>query len=237
MDDASPQQRIVMHADDVGMCHGANTAFVELSKHGSITAGSVMVPCPWFPEIAEVAASDSSLDVGVHLVLNAEQQHYRWRPLSNPSPAAGLTDDDGFFWSKVADVRANAHPEAVEEEWRAQLDDMAYFVLRKAGTEPQGSSELLNNKEKGTYVCAGCGTPLFASDYKYDSGSGWPSFDREVEGNVAFSIDTSFGMQRVEEHCAICGGHLGHVFDDGPRETTGKRHCINGAALEFVPSR
>ena len=111
-----------MHADDVGMCHGANTAFVELSKHGSITAGSVMVPCPWFPEIAEVAASDSSLDVGVHLVLNAEQQHYRWRPLSNPSPAAGLTDDDGFFWSKVADVRANAHPEAVEEEWRAQLD-------------------------------------------------------------------------------------------------------------------
>ena len=124
-----------------------------------------------------------------------------------------------------------------DAEWRAQLDDMAYFVLRKAGTEPQGSSELLNNKEKGTYVCAGCGTPLFASDYKYDSGSGWPSFDREVEGNVAFTIDTSFGMQRVEEHCAICGGHLGHVFDDGPRETTGKRHCINGAALEFVPSR
>ncbi len=124
-----------------------------------------------------------------------------------------------------------------DAEWRSQLGEMAYYVLRKAGTEPQGSSELLHNKEKGTYACAGCGTPLFESAHKYDSGSGWPSFDREVEGNVAYSIDTSFGMQRVEEHCAVCGGHLGHVFDDGPRQTTGKRHCINGAALEFIPER
>jgi peptide-methionine (R)-S-oxide reductase len=127
--------------------------------------------------------------------------------------------------------------EKTDAQWRAQLGDMAYYVLRRAGTEPQGSSDLLHNKAKGTYVCAGCGTPLFESAYKYDSGSGWPSFDREVEGNVAFSIDTSFGMQRVEEHCAVCGGHLGHVFDDGPRQTTGKRHCINGAALQFVPEQ
>lgn len=122
-----------------------------------------------------------------------------------------------------------------EAEWRAQLGEMAYFVLREAGTEPRGSSPLLHVKESGTFVCAGCGTPVFESAHKFESGSGWPSFDREIEGNVAFSIDTSYGMRRVEEHCAVCGGHLGHVFDDGPRQTSGKRHCINGAALKFVP--
>lgn len=112
----------MIHADDVGMCHGANSAFTDLSHAGSITAGSVMVPCPWFSEIAETAASNSSLDVGVHLVLNAEQQHYRWAPLTRPSPAAGLTDVDGFFWRSVADVREHADPDAVETEWRAQID-------------------------------------------------------------------------------------------------------------------
>lgn len=116
------RQRIVIHADDVGMCHGANTAFVELSHAGSITAGSVMVPCPWFSEVAEAAASDPSLDVGVHLVLNAEQLHYRWAPLTRPTPAAGITDPEGFFWRSVADVRKHADPDAVEAEWRAQLD-------------------------------------------------------------------------------------------------------------------
>jgi peptide-methionine (R)-S-oxide reductase len=124
-----------------------------------------------------------------------------------------------------------------DTEWRSELSEMAYFVLRKSGTEPPNSSDLLHVKSKGTFVCAGCGTPLFESDYKYDSGSGWPSFDREKKGNVAYSIDTSYGMQRVEEHCAVCGGHLGHVFDDGPRKTTGKRHCINGAALKFIPAQ
>lgn len=122
-----------------------------------------------------------------------------------------------------------------DAQWRSELSEMAYYVLRKSGTEPQNSSELLHVKQSGTFVCAGCGTPLFETKYKYDSGSGWPSFDREKKGNVAFSIDTSFGMRRVEEHCAVCGGHLGHVFEDGPRQTTGKRHCINGAALKFIP--
>lgn len=124
MAEPSPRerQRIVIHADDVGMCHGANSAFVELTHAGSITAGSVMVPCPWFSEIAEIAADDDRLDVGVHLVLNAEQQHYRWAPLTKPSPAAGLTDGDGFFWRSVADVRTHADPSAVEEEWRAQIE-------------------------------------------------------------------------------------------------------------------
>ena len=124
-----------------------------------------------------------------------------------------------------------------DAEWRAQLSELEYAVLRKGGTELAGSSPLLDIHEPGTYVCAGCGTPVFKSEHKYESGSGWPSFDREIEGNVAFSVDTSYGMRRVEEHCAVCGGHLGHVFDDGPRQTSGKRHCINGAALNFVPDR
>lgn len=122
-----------------------------------------------------------------------------------------------------------------EAQWRKQLSDMQFYVLREAGTETAGSSELLHNKEKGVYVCAGCGTELFKSEHKYDSGTGWPSFDREIKGNVAFETDNILGMKRTEEHCAVCGGHLGHVFNDGPRKTTGERHCINGAALKFVP--
>jgi peptide-methionine (R)-S-oxide reductase len=122
-----------------------------------------------------------------------------------------------------------------EEEWRKELTELQFYVLRKAGTENPGSSEFLKNKMAGTYVCAGCGTALFNSEYKFDSGTGWPSFDREIEGNVAFDVDYKIGYKRTEEHCAVCGGHLGHVFEDGPRETTGLRHCINGAALRFVP--
>jgi len=123
-----------------------------------------------------------------------------------------------------------------DAEWQKELSKMQYYVLRKAGTENPGSSELLYNKEAGTYACAACGTPLFKSQHKFDSGTGWPSFDREIEGNVAFDVDHKIGYPRTEEHCAVCGGHLGHVFDDGPSETTGKRHCINGAALTFIPN-
>jgi peptide-methionine (R)-S-oxide reductase len=88
--------------------------------------------------------------------------------------------------------------------------------------------------KKGTYACVACGTPLFKSDHKFDSGSGWPSFDREIKGNVAFSTDNDLRYTRTEEHCANCGGHLGHVFNDGPSNTTGLRHCINGTALQFI---
>lgn len=121
-----------------------------------------------------------------------------------------------------------------EEEWRKELTEMEFYVLRKAATENPFTSDLLDNKEEGTYVCAGCSTPLFKSEHKFDSGTGWPSFDREIEGNVAYDVDYKIGYKRTEEHCATCGGHLGHVFDDGPRNTTGKRHCINGVALDFV---
>ena len=124
-----------------------------------------------------------------------------------------------------------------EAEWKAQLTDLQYYVLREAGTERAFTSELNKVYEPGTYVCAACDTPLFKGKYKFDSGSGWPSFDREIKGNVAFDIDNNLGYTRTEEHCAKCGGHLGHVFNDGPLDTTGKRHCVNGAALKFIPKR
>ncbi|MFY0715201.1 peptide-methionine (R)-S-oxide reductase MsrB [Seonamhaeicola sp. NFXS20] len=124
-----------------------------------------------------------------------------------------------------------------EAQWKAQLTDLEYYVLRKSGTEQRFSSPLNKNYKKGIYVCKACETPLFKSEYKYDSGSGWPSFDREIKGNVAFSTDYNLGYARTEEHCATCGSHLGHVFNDGPKETTGKRHCINGVALKFIPKK
>ncbi len=122
-----------------------------------------------------------------------------------------------------------------ETEWKSQLTPEQYYVLRTAGTERAFSSPLNKMYKKGTYHCAGCNTALFKSEHKFDSGTGWPSFDREIKGNVAFSTDYDLGYARTEEHCAVCGGHLGHVFNDGPRATTGKRHCINGVALVFVP--
>lgn len=121
-----------------------------------------------------------------------------------------------------------------DAEWKAQLSPSAYNVLRHEGTEPAFSSELNENQKKGIYVCAACGTAVFESKHKFDSGTGWPSFDRALKGNVAFSTDNKLGYTRTEEHCATCGGHLGHVFNDGPMETTGERHCINGVALKFI---
>ena len=122
-----------------------------------------------------------------------------------------------------------------DTEWKAELDPMEYQVLRKAATERPFSSELLNIKEEGTFVCAACGNPLYETKHKFESGSGWPSFDRAIEGSLAYSSDRKLGYTRDELLCGKCGGHLGHIFNDGPRETTGKRHCINGVALDFKP--
>ncbi len=122
-----------------------------------------------------------------------------------------------------------------EAEWKAQLTPDQFYVLREAGTERPFSSPLNDVKEPGTFKCAGCNTPVFKTEHKFDSGTGWPSFDRPIEGNVAYSTDRKLGYTRTEEHCATCGGHLGHVFNDGPKATTGKRHCINGDALVFEP--
>lgn len=122
-----------------------------------------------------------------------------------------------------------------DAEWKSQLTDMEHYVLRNDGTEPAFSSSLDKNYAEGTYVCKGCDTPLFTSENKFDSGTGWPSFDREIKGNVAFSSGSDYYGR--EEHCAVCGGHLGHIFNDGPKITTGKRHCINGVALKFIPKK
>jgi peptide-methionine (R)-S-oxide reductase len=123
-----------------------------------------------------------------------------------------------------------------DSEWKQVLSAKQYYVLRESGTEQAFSSPLNNNESKGIYLCAACKTPLFESEHKFDSGTGWPSFDREIIGNVAYTKEGASNYYGVEEHCATCGGHLGHVFNDGPKNTTGKRHCINGVALNFIPS-
>jgi len=122
-----------------------------------------------------------------------------------------------------------------DAEWKAELTSEQYYILRQAGTERPFSSKLNKNYKEGTYYCAACNEPLFESKYKFDSGTGWPSFDRGISDQIEYSTDYKLGYGRTEEHCANCGGHLGHVFNDGPRDSTGKRHCINGDALVFVP--
>ncbi|OAD45083.1 peptide-methionine (R)-S-oxide reductase MsrB [Polaribacter atrinae] len=124
--------------------------------------------------------------------------------------------------------------EKTNAEWKKVLTPKQYYILREAGTEKPFSSSFNTNKEKGTYVCAACETPLYKSEYKYDSGSGWPSFDRAIKDNIELDVDYKIGYKRTELKCNTCGSHLGHSFDDGPKNTTGERHCINGDALKFV---
>lgn len=124
-----------------------------------------------------------------------------------------------------------------EAEWKKKLTPEQYRVLRKAGTEPSGSSPLNDEKRAGVYHCAGCDWKLFSSEHKFESGTGWPSFYQPINDQaVGYKKDFKLIIPRTEEHCANCGGHLGHVFDDGP-PPTGKRHCINGAALNFKPAQ
>lgn len=123
-----------------------------------------------------------------------------------------------------------------DAEWKEILSPLAYDVLRHAATERPFSGPLNDNKKKGIYVCGGCQAPLYKSQYKFDSGSGWPSFDRGFEENLEYDVDYKIGYPRSELKCNKCGGHLGHMFNDGPRKTTGQRHCINSAALAFIPT-
>jgi peptide-methionine (R)-S-oxide reductase len=127
-------------------------------------------------------------------------------------------------WRKISDA-----------EWRKRLSPAAYDVLRHEGTEPPGSSPLLGEHRKGTFACAGCGLALFRSDWKFESGTGWPSFYQVVPGAVGTRTDRQLIIPRTEYHCAQCLGHQGHVFDDGPRPT-GLRYCNDGVALQFVPA-
>ncbi|MBV8704001.1 MAG: peptide-methionine (R)-S-oxide reductase MsrB [Acetobacteraceae bacterium] len=136
----------------------------------------------------------------------------------------------------AAEAPAESFPVShTEEEWRRTLSPEQFRVLRQHGTERAGSSPLNQEKRQGTFVCAGCGEKLFPSDTKFESGTGWPSFYAPLPESVATTEDRSLFMTRTEVHCSRCGGHLGHVFEDGP-EPTGLRYCMNGAAMRFEPA-
>lgn len=139
-----------------------------------------------------------------------------------------------FGCGKDATAKARFAVTLTDAEWKKRLSPAAYRVLRQEDTETPFTSPLNEEKRKGTFVCAGCNQRLFASSTKYDSGTGWPSFWQPLAGGVGTKTDYKIGLPRTEVHCARCGGHLGHVFNDGPKPT-GKRYCMNGVAMKFVP--
>ena len=142
----------------------------------------------------------------------------------------------GWQWRTAPTAAAQSFPVAhTDDEWRKLLTPAQFDVLREAGTEPPFTSPLLHEERKGTFACAGCGLDDFSSATKFDSGTGWPSFWAPIENAVETTRDTSFFMVRTAVHCSRCGGHLGHVFDDGPKPT-GLRYCMNGVALTFKPA-
>jgi len=152
-----------------------------------------------------------------------------------PDSDQPVSDAEACALPSHADTTALDAFKKSESEWQKQLSDEQFRVMRQHGTEPSFRNAFWNNKDKGIYLCAGCEAPLFASRQKYNSGTGWPSFwDTISKENIGRTVDTSYGMTRVEVHCNRCGGHLGHVFEDGPRPTH-LRYCINSASLEFVP--
>jgi peptide-methionine (R)-S-oxide reductase len=150
--------------------------------------------------------------------------------------AVGLSLLGGVVWSQAGAGAAESFPVTLPDaEWRKRLTPEAYNVLRREATERPYSSPLLKEHRPGSFICAGCRQPLFNARTKFESGTGWPSFWAPLKGAVGTHRDTTLGMVRTEVHCSRCGGHLGHVFDDGPRPT-GLRYCMNGAALGFVPA-
>ena len=148
---------------------------------------------------------------------------------------AGISVLSSVRWPEEAGAQAQKTFEVTktEEEWRKQLSKQQYDVLRKHGTEYPGSSPLNGEKRKGIFACAGCELPLFSSETKYESGTGWPSFWQPLENAIGTKVDRSMLMTRTEVHCRRCGGHLGHVVEDGPKPT-GLRYCMNGVALKFT---
>ena len=148
--------------------------------------------------------------------------------------AAGLAGAFGLRGGESAAARTFEVTKS-DAEWRRILSPAQYRVLRQQGTERAGSSPLNEEKRRGTFVCAGCELPVFRSQDKFESGTGWPSFVRPISGNVGTRPDNTLFMTRTEVHCRRCGGHLGHVFDDGP-PPTGQRWCMNGIAMKFVPA-
>ncbi|HEU0146654.1 MAG TPA: peptide-methionine (R)-S-oxide reductase MsrB [Bradyrhizobium sp.] len=152
--------------------------------------------------------------------------------------AAGLFGFVALRWfgaSAPASAAEKFEIEKPDAEWRAQLTSEQYQILRQEGTERPWTSPLLKEHRKGTFACAGCDLPLFASETKFESGTGWPSFYQPLDNAVGTTKDRTFGMVRTEVHCRRCGGHLGHVFDDGPKPT-GLRYCMDGVALVFHPA-
>ena len=153
--------------------------------------------------------------------------------------ALGAAKSAGAFdvFTKKGEGKAESFPyELSDKEWKEKLTPEQYRVLRKAGTEPSGTSPLNKEKREGIYHCAGCDHPVFSSEHKFESGTGWPSFWQSYnDESLGYSTDYVLIYPRTEEHCANCGGHLGHVFDDGPAPS-GKRHCINGVAMNFKPA-
>jgi peptide-methionine (R)-S-oxide reductase len=137
--------------------------------------------------------------------------------------------------SDMAAAESNFEVTKTEAQWREILTPEQFNVLRKHGTERAHTSPLDKEYGKGTFVCAGCEQPLFSSATKFNSGTGWPSFYAPIEGGIGTSVDKSLFMTRIEVHCSRCGGHLGHVFNDGPKPT-GQRYCMNGVALKFIPA-
>ncbi|WP_026976951.1 peptide-methionine (R)-S-oxide reductase MsrB [Flavobacterium tegetincola] len=124
-----------------------------------------------------------------------------------------------------------------DAQWKAELTREQYHVLREKGTERAFTGEYWNTFEEGKYVCAACSQKIFNSDSKFESDCGWPSFDKAIEGSVVYVIDNSYGMSRTEVICSNCKGHLGHIFDDGPKETTGDRFCMNSVSIKFIPAK
>lgn len=224
-DYAQGRRAVVIHEDDVGMTHGSNVAFRELSARGVVSSGSVMAPCPWFAETLEMAAADPSLDLGVHLTLNAEKRPVKWRPLTTPPKSAGLTDENGYFWPDPASVSRKAHPEAVETELRAQID-----AALAGGVDV-------------THLDAHCGAamsreflPIYrrlGEDYdlpvvlmrRFEGGNPRPA------GQPALAP----GLIAAAEDAAAAGEPVFDLFFETPWDRTGEAEPVYRDALAMVP--